>query len=214
MTQRTQGQRIMHRGYADILKACEAGATWVDVAARLTLSRVTAQTLLHAMVDLGLLHEAEATAVVTLKRRTLTPLYRPGAGGRIEWPGRKPRAKQAPPSELIAFASVVRALQVDSLNAKQISQRTGLGQGSAQRLIRHMHALRLIHIDDYPERSHGGYGYPVFTWGDEPDAAKPAPRGRKANADVWNARIAARRQHARMLGLLPAQNEPQFTRQA
>ena len=229
---RTQGQRLMCKGYADVLRAIVNGATGIDVSEQADLGRMSAQKTVNRLCDAGLIHESEWTQRLVSKRMQWMPIYRFGPGGALpDWPGeglRKPRARGPVPVELLTFINAVKALQLESYNRKGLAEVTGLNPRTAGDLIRRLHELRLIFIDDYDQRPNGSYGYPTYTWGvNQKDRVKPAPIPKPVLWERWNKERAARKKTAHLLGLIqgpghhklheaitPATNAGTFTRAA
>lgn len=202
----------MSSGYATVLRLVvdHPGSTWLDIADRANCGRVSVQTMLHHLVDAEILHEAAWAQRRVNVRSVWMPTYAIGEGGPLlSWPGegeRKRRKRTPPPVELLTFIHAVRALQADSHGRASLAEVTGLSPRTAGNLLRQMHALRLIYIDEYPPRPVNGPCYPVYTWGiDMKDAKRPAPISKRELWTQWNRIRTQRRRGAEMLGLLAAE---------
>lgn len=203
---RARGQRLLYAGYAEVLKlVVDGSATWQSIAAALSLGRSGAQGLLNRMVDACLIHEAAWQPVHTY-RTTYTPIYAFGEGTTLAWPGKgkRPMRRLRPaPVELLTFITAIKALQSDTYNAVRLAEQTGMGKRSAQRLLKKLHALRLIFIDEFEERPQGGHGYPLYAWGpNRADMTKPAPMDKRLLSTAWARVNYARQRDVRLLGLV------------
>ncbi|MDP3139817.1 MAG: hypothetical protein Q8N17_26205 [Burkholderiaceae bacterium] len=177
---RNPGKRLLGPGYADVLRVFANGpATWLDVAATLSTGRATAQTLCHGLNRQKLIHVA-SWRPVSGSGRSVTPVYALGDG--VDAPSPTKRHGSAMPTkyELLGFCNLITALQTDSWHCKALADHLGHDPRTVRSTIKALHQNRLVCIDDYFSRPHGGAGYPLYTWGpDQEDAKKPSPkRGR------------------------------------
>lgn len=216
---RTPGARLLYVGYAGILRTVvDGGATWQEVSEAHNLSRLSSQRTLRHLADAGVIHEAAWEQFATERRTTWTLRYRIGKGPELPWPGegnRPARRPQKAPVELLTFVHAVRALQDDSYYGLSLAEAVGIWPWTANQLLRRMHELRLVHIDDYLLRANRGLGPPTYTWGvDQKDKPKPRPRTAKENWDHWNKARSARSRTARLLGVSNDTSRPYLLHQA
>ncbi len=195
---RAAGDRLLSKGYAEALRVFANGpATWRDVMAACGTGRVTSQSLCHGFRRQRLTHIARWTNIAGNGKKRWTPVYELGEGVDALPPVSLRQSTSPTKYEMLAFCSLVKALQFDSWHGKGLAEHLGHCERTVRRTLKAMHALRLIHVDDHLHRSYGGLGPALYTWGpDMADAKKPAPKTRK---QVWtqnNAIISARRKHA------------------
>lgn len=194
---RAAGNRLLGPGYAEALRVIANGpATWRDVMEQCGTNRANSQAVCHGFRRQRITHTAR-WAKIPGKGKQWTPVYELGEGADAPCPVNLRQSKAPTKYELLAFCGLVKALQFDSWHCKGVAEHLGQCERTVRRTLKAMHALRLIHIDDYIHRSCGGLGYGLYTWGpDLPDAKKPAP---KTKRQVWtqnNAIASARRKHA------------------
>lgn len=201
-----KGSRLMGVGYCKIMaRIHRGGASWIEVAAETGCTRLSAQSILNDMEQLGLIHVAEWRRVPRGKHWTQAiKVYALGEVESAPWPGvgaPKARTKTQPAPEVVAFASLVRALQIEPLHKEGAAVETGMARRSVQQIVREMHRLRLVRIAEYDLRPRSGYGYPMFEWspGGKPDAKKPKPLNRREHWDKHNAERAARGAQAKLM---------------
>jgi hypothetical protein len=202
-----KGSRLMGLGYCDILaRIHRGGASWIDVAAEVGCARMSAQSILYGMEQLRLIHVAEWRRVPRGKHWTqAVRVYALGPGDPAPWPGQgapKARKWKRPAAELVAFASLVRALEFQPLHKGAAAAETGMSRRSAQQIVSKMHKLRLVRIAEYDLMPGGGYGYPMFQWdpgGGKPDAKKPKAMTKRQCWDKHNAQRKARDAQAKLM---------------
>lgn len=199
-SRRTAGDRLLGPGYAEALRVfVEGPATWREVMARCGTNRATTQSVCHAFRRQRLTHIARWSKLPG-KGQQWTPVYELGEGVNVPHPLGMPQAKAPTPYELLAFCELIHALQFDSWHCKGVSAHLGQCERTVRRTLRALHALRLIHIDDYIHRSYGGLGAGLFTWGpDEPDLKKPAPKTKRQVWEKSNAIHSGRRQQVMLM---------------
>ena len=215
VTRRTAGQRMLHCGYADILRLIinKAGnATWRDVAVSMGTGRASSQNTLRWLAYFGVVQVAGWTHCEGYDKRVIVPRYGFGLDGHTPHPGYT-KGKGSPtnpadrpggtlPVELMTFCNAIKALQADSFHAKGLASEVGMSARTAQVFVRHLRGLKLLHAVEYEVRTHGGVGFPYFAFGvDKKDKPKPAPLTKQ---EIWtrhNANKAARRRTARLIGL-------------
>ncbi len=198
---RAPGNRLLGPGYAQVLRLFVDGpVTWREVSARCGTNRATSQNLCHGLRKQRLIYIERWDKIKGERRFQWTPVY--AYGDKEDAPCPVPHRPSARPTpfELLAFCDLVRALQFDSWHSKGLAEHLGYCARTVRSTVRALHALRLVHIDDYMRRPRAGAGYPLFTWGpDQEDAKKPAPKSAKV---VWtqNNRVqSAKRQQINLL---------------
>ena len=103
--------------------------------------------------------------------------------------------KRTESSELLAFASAIRALQDEPHHGVSLAEATGIYARAARLLMQALHRVRLAYIAEWHDRGAAGHGAPMYLFGvDEKDAKKPAPipmhELTKTHNDRRNKRIA------------------------
>ncbi len=172
----------MWTGYAKILRMLVDGrVTWRHLADGLQVARrESSHTILYGLRAAGMAHiagwEMDGDA------RSRRPAFAFGPGPDVPWPGgERHRSRKAPPSELLAFIVAVRSLMDEPRHGKGLAKLTGQAPSTARRVIKALHAERLVYIDHYDDRERAGAGYPLYAWGPgEPDAKKPRPQSNRA----------------------------------
>lgn len=200
-TTRTPGKRLLGPGYAEVLRVFANGpAMWSDVSAAIGTKRVSSQGLCNGLHRQRIIHITEWRAVKGVRRKQWTPVYLLGDGIDAKPPVPLRTSKAPTPFELLGFCDVIRALQADSWHSKGLAEHLGQCTRTVRGIVRALHKLRLVYIDDYMRRPKAGAGYPLFTWGpDEQDAKKPTP---KSARKVWteaNAIVSERRKQMHLL---------------
>jgi hypothetical protein len=207
------GAPISLVGYAEILAFLKSksgtyrGSTSAEVAAHLGKNVETVRLLLRRMNRARLIHVARWSepALHVVPR----PLYmlgdKPDAAPPLTCRG-KPSRHQVVACErlplrpaLIAFTTLVRALKEGPHSRMELAEETGLNPDALMRVVKRMHALRLIHIGDW-DKPRSGPAAPRWEWGGNQDVPPPPKQRRRA---VKRA-IEARRQRRQQLRLLKA----------
>jgi hypothetical protein len=198
---RTPGKRLLGPGYAQVLRVFANGpAMWTDVAAACGTKRASSQGLCNGLHRQRIIHITEWRAVKGTRRLQWTPVYLLGDGIDAKPPVPLRTSKAPTPFELLGFCEVIRALQADSWHSKGLADHLGQCARTVRGIVRELHKLRLVYIDDYTQRPKAGAGFPLFTWGPgEQDAKKPAP---KSARKVWmaaNAVVSERRKQMHLM---------------
>lgn len=197
---RAGGDRLLGPGYAEALRVFANGpATWHAVMQRCGTSRSTTQSVCHGFRRQRLTHIASWMKPPG-KGQMWTPVYALGEGVNAPHPLGKPHPKAPTKYELLAFCELIHALHLDSWHCKGVSAHLGQCERTVRKALKALHALRLIHIDDYAHRSISGLGAPLFTWGpDLPDMKKPPPKTARTVWEKSNAAYSARRQQVMLM---------------
>lgn len=116
-------------------------------------------------------------------------------------------------AEMIFFASAIRALESQCHNGLTLAEATGAMHGTALRLLRHMYAIRLIHIEEWQVRNRGGAQCPLYRLGQRQDAKRPVA---KPKIEVFQlcAKDRYARRKAMRLNHIMAGNSAQFRKSA
>lgn len=198
-------------GYATVLRALqEEPRTSVQLAADLSANITGVQILLGRMCDLGLVHECDW--VRTVRRARMVPVWGFGKVGRVASPStgrlpeRKPMAYRHRP-QLIAFATIVRALAEQPSTALGLSEATGCERNQLYKLLLHCERIGLARVSGWEVRD-DCQGRPSAVWalsnGVRPRATRPPTLTRKEiDARNW-AKKAARRDMLRITRALAA----------
>lgn len=208
VAKRKSGNRLLGPGYAQALRVFVNGrASWLDIAAACGVTRGAAQALCHGMRRQKLIHVVDWYRKFS-RGGGWTPIYAFGPG--VNMPHPLPSftvSQKSTPSELLAFCDLVKTMQGTAWHAKGLAVALDQCERTVRRTMKAMHALRLIHVEDFDHRKNGGYGYALYQWGpDQEDMKKPARQSKRA---IWtrnNQVQAARRQqvmlmHAMVLGV-------------
>lgn len=153
-----------------------------DLSPILGYSNQALNRLLKGMHGLGLVHIERWTD--TRKHTVALACYRLGYGEDMPTPltfkgiasthAAADTSRLRPSSTLIAFASIVRALQQRPYSRSALTAAVGLNDSNFGKVVRHLHDLRLIHIALWM-RGRSGPFVPYYSWGDRRDAPKPEP---------------------------------------
>jgi hypothetical protein len=202
--------KILFKGYASILRlVLDKPRDHMEIAAKVACGSDYVRYLMRCMWALRLVH---VKAWLPSSYGFARPVYSfgpgedaagPSAANGAPHPGvQRPKRLQL---ELVAFAHFARALE-DACSVEAAQEAAGLDQGTAYRLMNHMHALRLVHIADWERRSGIG-GTPTRLFRLAPNHAdKPRPP-RELNRTTVSRYIKkrkARDQQLRMLHALAA----------
>lgn len=194
---------IKWQGYATILRGIyDRPSTKRDVAIDHGLNRQSAEKLVRGMQALGLIHRSGWAGTEGLD----AAVFSAGRGVDVPRPPNRTNglpsrhrtdtvAPARPPAELIAFASILRALD-EPISCQEVARRAGTNDSSTRELLRHMHELRMVYLADWDRRLHGGAPAALFMFGfDKPDAPRPKP---EKTAVSWKRYDQGRRTRERM----------------
>lgn len=157
-----RSRRIGTVGYARILAAMPG--TCEQIAGKTGVNIHTVQRLTQQMNRLGVAHRQSLVS----GHRCKLAVWQAGPGESV--PGLHVPAKSAPQSQMIAFASMIRAIQEPS-SVVEIKEETGLDHRTIREAIKILRAAKLAHIGGWiPNR---GNGTMCFKWGRGPDKPKP-----------------------------------------
>lgn len=179
MSVRSAGNRLQACGYATVLSCLSYPRTIYYVARANSLQEMTARHLCQEFVALGIAHVAGWETGPS--GRWLVPSYIAGPGenakrfnknGSVSHLGFANRIVR-PRSEMIFFASAIRALKEHAHNGKTLAEETGCSHGTALKLLRHMHQLKLIYVAEWQLRARGGAGAPMYRLGKKRNAPRP-----------------------------------------
>jgi hypothetical protein len=158
----------------------------------------TAQVILRQLHHRGLVHIAEWRREAL--RGAHSPVWAAGKGkdasvplGANGKPIRRVAATPPPHSvDMMTFSMVIAAFE-DPCSTPNLCELVGCCRHTAQRLIRHMRALRLIYIAAWDVELPGP-PLPMYRLGNRPNATRPKP---KPQLDVWrDYRVRQRQLHA------------------
>ncbi len=217
---RPHGRRLMAEGYASILASLRTPASHFTLAELHATAAGRMSQLMRLFVHLGLVHVCGYEPSPT--GRWMTPLYLIGIGETpllINQRSGLVSARQygtRPPvirSEVVAFASIVRALSSDSHHGLSLAEATGVSHALASKVLRHMRKLRLIYVADWLLHTQGGGRAPMYRMGMKADVRRPPPCPHKELWRRYNAGRADRYRASRMNHAL-AGNSEQFNQRA
>lgn len=193
--------------YARILAIITAQpSTHSEVAASFDRGNTAGQSMreiLHRMCDLRIAH-ITGWRTPENKRGILRAVFAAGPGVNAPYPRplNKPQpgstlARNNPRPELVAFASVIRALKSDDgVSRADLQAATGIAPMRLSLLLKQLRADKLIHRSGWAERTSGnGVAAELFTLGAGRDTPRAAPmprseigarsrRGRQAKAQT------------------------------
>ena len=215
-------QRLCIRGYASILRGL---AREPASAAELTIRHATSGGVMRGLVKR--LYAERLIHIAEFRRATQGPAIRvfgfgdkPDAARPLTLAGLPSQHKGVtagrpkPTSEVIAFASLMRAL-TEKRSLAELIEITGISNHSLSRNLAHMRSIGLIYIAGWERRQTGG-GAPVRLYRvgiNRNDAARPQP---KARCEINARHNAARRSRRLQFELTRAicSNASVFTRVA
>lgn len=184
--------RLGYAGYAECLRTIAFGggqATWKTIADDNKVNRTTAGRFCQCLNDLRIIH-VSGWVNTGIDNRSRIPAYALGDQPDAPHPNNTPRPrknKRTESSELIAFASVIHALQDDSHNGKSLAETTGIFPRATRQLLKALHAAKLVYIAEWEVRPQFGAGYPLYFFGmGKKDAKKPAPIPQAELTRQWN----------------------------
>lgn len=172
--------RIGMAGYAALLKTIAHGkglATWRTLAEVNGVSRGTAALFVYAMNDFGIIRIC-GWATPGVNGRSLTPCYELGDAPGVPHPNARRRAnKRTKSSELLAFATAVKALQDEPHHGKSLHEVCGIWPRTCRHLMYALHDAKLAYIAEYDDRGSAGNGAPMYAFGVNcEDLDRPDPR--------------------------------------
>lgn len=179
---RAVGSRAQARGYVTILHALrQKPDTTYGLTQRLGMRDGTVRSLMAGFVHLKLAHVKGYTRGEDNQFRIPVPVFAEGEGKSVPVLTKtgEPRVIQygaKPPkltADMILLASVKRALLAEPMHGKALAEAAGIMHTTALRLLRHMHALRFVHIAEWMLRAQGGAHAALYAWGEKPDAPRP-----------------------------------------
>jgi hypothetical protein len=193
---------IKWQGYAMILRGIyDQPSTKRDVAVDNGLNRQSAEKLVRGMHALGLIHRSGWATTAGLDAAVFSAGPGPDASPPLNRDGTPSRHRThtvgmaRPAAELIAFASILRALD-EPTSAQGVAEKAGTNPGSTRDLLNLMHDLRMVYVADWDRRLHGGAPAALFMLGfDKPDAPRPKPVPVR---EIWKRYDQGRRAKARM----------------
>lgn len=201
-------QRLCMKGYARILRGLhDKPATTMELSEQHFVTEAVMRGLTRR------LHAQNLIRVCEWRRATQGPHMRVfGFGGQPDESRPLTRdgkvsqhigATRPPPkptSEIIAFATLLRAL-TDSRGLAELHEITGIGAHSLSRNLKYMVSIGLLHVADW-ERRRIGAPLPLYRIGiDKPNRAAPAPMSKRARNERYGA---ARRDRRHTLIVLRA----------
>lgn len=196
-------------GYATILRCLqEQPRTAHQLSVDLSANKGGLQILLGRMCDLGLIHESGWVQVVP--RARMVPVWAFGKVGRVPYPStgklpeRRPNAYRHRP-QLIAFATIIRALVHEPVTALRLAEVTGCDRNQLYKLLLHCEGIGLARVSGWEVRD-TCHGKPSAIWalanGIRPRAKRPRVLTRQQiDARNW-AKRAARRDMLRISSAL------------
>jgi len=207
-----------HRGFASILRlVLDKPMDHAEVASEIGFGVEYVRNLMRGMHALGLVHAGSwrrnargfARPVYAFGDKPDAPA--PAANNGVNHPG-VTRPKRIY-SEVVAFATIVRALQ-EPVSAHGVIAASGVNEATAYRLLVHMHGLRLIHVSEWERRiGIGGTPQKLYLLApDKPDAPRPAREDHRAAVRRYGKKRRARNRQIRMLHALAA-NASDFIQQ-
>lgn len=178
--------RIGIAGYSAVLRSlADVFETSEQVALRHGLHVGTARKMLRRLHDMRVIRVADW---VSSKPRALAcPVYAFGDGPDVPRPpcrctGEPSRhhgattIKAKPQPELVAFASLIKAL-CHASTANELAERTGIHFNTIRKAVKHMQAIGLIHIAEWEVHDTGGKKAPMYRLGvGKANKAKPRAR--------------------------------------
>ena len=176
------GTRLGLCGYAVILRQLQLEQlTSRGVSEAFHLGILSTRLLLGRMLDLGLVYRPNW--IRERARGSFVPVWSAGSLPCAATPHGASGVKRvnltawnAKP-ELVAFASVVRALQHPS-SLHNLVEQTGISFQHVSRLIRHCCAIGLVRVEDW-EFERGTTAQPVYGLGSAPGKPKPPIQSRR-----------------------------------
>jgi hypothetical protein len=173
-------------GYATILGYLQKGpCTARQLAEGLSMPRRTAGMLLRQLRYRRLVHvsgwvresaKGAPSSILAFGGGPDCPCFLAATGapaGRL--------SEAAPPLavEMLTFALIWRALE-EPLSVRSIWELSGIDPHTAYKLVRHLRALRLIHVAEW-DATVARVPVPLFSLGRSRDARRPRPEGHVAN---------------------------------
>lgn len=197
-------QRLGMAGYVPLLAAMPG--TIVEIGERTGVCQTTAYKLVREFHRLGIVHRSGL--VPGKLRSTPRPIWSSGPG--VDVPVKRERRARVVRPQVIAFASVIKAL-AEPRTIAELSDETGVCRGVISAIVKALRARRLSHVGEWERR----HGCPIarHVWGRGGDARRPRVQTkRELNARHNPASVAKRR----MLRLIRATagNDARFAPQA
>lgn len=224
MTRRATGTTRRGPLLATILRKCFEPSDAVSIAEHAGINRNGALRIMRHLYGMGLVHIGGWTEGRFGKPPAV--LWKAGAGEDVprpigKWRGVAYQARQtlphAParlPTDTIAFAHAIRAMQERAVSADQIGEVTGWAHTTVTRFLRHCRRIGLIHIGEWHRTAKNvGVWARMYQYGNEPDAPRPKAIPRSV---VERRSNLARRQKARDIRMAHAlaANATAFTQAA
>lgn len=204
MATRKRGQRIGWAGYADILRTLQLRpSTTAEVGALVGIEPINAQVVLRRMRHARLIH-VQAWQPTPGSNARAVSVWAAGHAPDAPYPNGKPQQAKASnniSSQLIAFASIVRALEM-AITVADLAKATGVNACHLYRLLRHMRRIGLARVADWG----GNRGKPAAMWelGNAPCAPRPRPIPEAVTRAKYWATFSARRRMKRAIQLTAA----------
>ena len=192
-------------GYVRCLKVIAAGngkVTQHVLRDAAKISRTGAIRFCHCLHDLRIIHVAGWDTA----GRYPMPQYALGDEPDAQHPTGKPRPranKRGASIELVAFASMIRAIQLLPHHGRSLQAETGISPRTTGLFLRAMHEARLAYIAAWEDRGQAGAGAPMYALGfRKRDLPKPQPLSRDEQNRRKTAMRSKRRADRRVISAL------------
>lgn len=168
------------RGYAAILLRLQGKpATATEIASEFDMFPDNASEILRRMQTLKLIHVPCYAA--DIRGRLGVRQYAAGDGKSLKFMVRQ----LAPNTELVAFATMWRALDRDAHSDESLAATAGLCRGRVQPFLAWLHRKKAIHISDWEnprKNTNAGRLRPLYQLGAGKDLPRPPPLSDQA---IW-----------------------------